>query len=146
MEKVIIAIDPEGDANPVVEAGLKLSRKLNANVVLTSIIPDSVEAFIAASGVPYGAEQWDVELAKVREYLFKIKYENEDLEIDIHTAIGQPRQLLMDFISRSKASFVVLGTHGNSGVMQVFLGGTAEYIVRHSTIPLVIVPFNTKQH
>lgn len=146
MEKVLIAIDPEGDANPVVEAGLKLSRKLNAEVVLVSIIPDSVEAFIAASGIPYGAEQWDVELEKIRQYLFKIKFENEDLEIDIYTAIGQVRQLLMEYISNSKASFVVLGTHGNSEIKQFFLGGTSEYVVRHSTVPLVIIPFNTKTH
>lgn len=146
MEKIIIAVDPEGEENSVLETGLNLSRKLNAEVVLVSIVPDNVEAFAAASGIPYGAEQWDFEREKIKEFLYKVTCENEDLEIDVYTAIGQPRQLLMEYISNSNASFVVLGTHGRSGVVQVFIGGTAEYIVRHSTIPLVIVPFNTKEH
>lgn len=144
MEKIIIAIDPEGESIPVIEAGLKLGRKLNVGIDLVSIIPTKVNVMIAASGVPYGAEQWDAELSMINEYLTQVKNENQDLKITIYTTIGETRQALLDYIETSGSLYVVLGTHGRSGFEQVLMGGTAEYLVRHSTVPLVIIPL--KEH
>ena len=93
MEKLFITIDPEGISLPVIETGLKLGRSLNAEVVLVSIVPTKVNVAIASSGVPYGAEQWDAELAMINEYLTKVKNENADMHISIHSTIGEnPRR------------------------------------------------------
>ena len=146
MEKLFITIDPEGISLPVIETGLKLGRSLNAEVVLVSIVPTKVNVAIASSGVPYGAEQLDAELAMINEYLTKVKNENADMHISIHSTIGEVRQTLLEFIKSSNPTLVVIGTHGRTGFEQIFMGGTAEYLVRHSTVPLVVVPFNKIEH
>ena len=38
------------------------------------------------------------------------------------------------------ADIIVTSTHGRTGFKHVLLGSTAEYIVRHATCPVVVVP------
>jgi len=38
------------------------------------------------------------------------------------------------------ANLIVTSTHGRTGLKHVFLGSTAEYIVRHATSPVLVVP------
>ena len=37
-------------------------------------------------------------------------------------------------------TFVVIGTHGRTGLLHLLMGSTAEYIVRHSRLPVMVVP------
>ena len=39
-----------------------------------------------------------------------------------------------------KVEYIVVGTHGRTGFSHVVMGSTAEYIVRHSTMPVMVVP------
>lgn len=38
------------------------------------------------------------------------------------------------------ASYLVVGTHGRTGLTRLFMGSTAENIVRHSSVPVIVVP------
>jgi nucleotide-binding universal stress UspA family protein len=38
------------------------------------------------------------------------------------------------------ATHLVVGTHGRTGLSRLFLGSTAENIVRHSSVPVIVVP------
>lgn len=145
MEKIIIAHDPAEMTNFVVEDGLRLARKLTASVDLVSIIDEELDVFIASTGLVYD-NQWEERLALATKELNKIKSENNDIKIEVITSIAYPKTFLLNHISESKATFIVIGTHGRSGIAQLFMGGTAEYIVRHSTIPFVVVPFKTSEH
>jgi nucleotide-binding universal stress UspA family protein len=39
-----------------------------------------------------------------------------------------------------KVDYIVVGTHGRTGLAHVVMGSTAEYIVRHATMPVMVVP------
>ncbi len=39
-----------------------------------------------------------------------------------------------------KADLIVTSTHGRTGLKRVLLGSTAEYIVRHASCPVLVVP------
>ncbi|NBQ99302.1 MAG: universal stress protein [Actinobacteria bacterium] len=47
-----------------------------------------------------------------------------------------PRTALID----EKSDMIVIGARGHSGVVGLLLGSTADYVSRHSTVPVVIVP------
>lgn len=38
------------------------------------------------------------------------------------------------------ADLIVCGTHGRKGLSRLVLGSDAEYVVRHSTVPVLLVP------
>ena len=43
-------------------------------------------------------------------------------------------------------NYIVMGTHGRTGISHVFMGSTAEYIIRHATKPIFVIPMNTLKH
>jgi nucleotide-binding universal stress UspA family protein len=47
---------------------------------------------------------------------------------------------LLDLASRLRVDLIVMGTHGRTGVPRVLLGSVAEDVVRHATLPVLVVP------
>ena len=145
MEKIIIATDLNEMAASVIETGFKLARKLNAVVDLLCVVDKELNLLAGSTGFVFD-DQWAERLTSATEKLTKIQIENEDLKINVVAFVGYPKTDILSHITNENASFIVLGTHGRSGFTQLLMGGTAEYIVRHSTIPVVVVPYNIDKH
>ena len=47
---------------------------------------------------------------------------------------------LLDLASRLRVNLIVMGTHGRTGLPRVLLGSVAEEVVRHATLPVLVVP------
>jgi universal stress protein A len=55
------------------------------------------------------------------------------------TRTGLPYREITDAARQFKADLIVLTTHGHTGFRRVFLGSTAERIVRHAHCPVLTV-------
>ena len=55
---------------------------------------------------------------------------------------GLPREEILRKLEDWKAEVLVVGTHGRKGLAHFLLGSTAEYLVRHAKIPVLVVPFD----
>ncbi|MGO3183930.1 MAG: universal stress protein [Aequorivita sp.] len=52
---------------------------------------------------------------------------------------GKPEEDILKMAENWKADLLVLGTHGRRGLKHLFMGSTAERLVRHSNIPVMVV-------
>lgn len=52
---------------------------------------------------------------------------------------GHARDVILSAADQVKADVIVMGTHGRRGVTHLFVGGVAEYVVRHARVPVVTV-------
>ena len=55
---------------------------------------------------------------------------------------GSPRATILDVAREIGADLIVMGTHGRTGLAHIFFGSVAEYVVRHSRIPVLTVRQN----
>jgi len=53
---------------------------------------------------------------------------------------GHPTEDIIKTAETWEADLIVLGTHGRTGLRHLLMGSIAEHIVRHSKIPVMIVP------
>lgn len=53
--------------------------------------------------------------------------------------LGSVSQKILDFIDTEKIDLVIMGSHGASGLREIFIGSNAEKIVRKSPVPVLIV-------
>lgn len=61
--------------------------------------------------------------------------------IEAHTVIldGQPVQSILDYTASGNFDLIIMGSHGRSGIQRALLGSVAEGVLRHATLPVMIV-------
>ncbi|MBZ5556248.1 MAG: universal stress protein [Acidobacteriia bacterium] len=60
--------------------------------------------------------------------------------VECVTAVGEPGPEIARFARRQKADMVVVGTRGVGEARALLFGSTANSVVRHVRIPVVVVP------
>jgi nucleotide-binding universal stress UspA family protein len=53
---------------------------------------------------------------------------------------GQPDDQILNYLEHHRVDLVIMSTHGQSGVSRWLAGSVAERIMRHSSIPVLIIP------
>jgi nucleotide-binding universal stress UspA family protein len=144
MEKIIIAVDLNEQTEEVVALGMRLARQLHASIELLTVIDHSLD-FTVSTEFQFD-NQWEARLYIAKTELGKIKEQYPDVPTEVVSFIGLPKEDIIKEINNKQASFIVIGTHGRSAFVQFVMGGTAEYIVRHATIPVVVLPYTKTEH
>lgn len=63
---------------------------------------------------------------------------------EYRVAFGRVAEVILDVASRERASMILMGTHGRTGLLRATLGSIAEDVVRHAEVPVITV--RTKHH
>ena len=58
----------------------------------------------------------------------------------VETIPGKPAAAIISFARKMNADLIVMGTQGRRGPGKLFFGSTAEGVLRHSPLPVVVVP------
>jgi len=140
--KVLIAVDISESTAEVIQEGIDFASKMNASIVIASIIPIYVDYL--QSQMALVTTQWDDIYTAQKEYalkeLQKIKADYNYLDITLYVEIGNAKYDILEKAEKEEDTYIVVGTHGRTGLSHIVIGSTAEYIVRHSVIPVLVVP------
>jgi universal stress protein A len=58
---------------------------------------------------------------------------------EVHVAVGDPYQKLMELARRIKPDLIVMSTHGRGGVAHLVIGSVAEKVIRHAPCPVFVI-------
>lgn len=137
--KILIAVDSSEYSMKAARKGLELAHQLNAKAALLFVVDKSKAMGNVDAGVMPGealivlkkeAEQTFDQLAKMYNGKELMKFMPE----------GHPAEDIAKTSETWEADLIVMGTHGRTGLQHLFMGSVAEYVVRHSKIPVMIVP------
>ncbi len=71
----------------------------------------------------------------------------DDLQMEYKLHEGKPGEAIISVAHEishlagdTKAILIVMGTNGRDSLVEMFLGSVAEYIVRHSPFPVLVIP------
>lgn len=65
-----------------------------------------------------------------------------DVPVQIQVGIGKPEHSIPRHSNRVSADFIVMGTHGRTGVNRLLVGSVAEEVIRQADIPVLVVPLD----
>lgn len=145
MSTILITTDKIEKNNEVIETGLKLAQKLNASVELLTIFDRSFLISEPLSGMTFDT-QWEEQFRLSETIITSVKNDHPGLNIELVSTIGIPKEVIISEIEKIKPAFVVMGIQGRSALKQFVIGGTAEYVIKHSTVPVIVVPYNKEKH
>jgi nucleotide-binding universal stress UspA family protein len=63
-----------------------------------------------------------------------------DLQVTHFTEYGLTGDSIIKCGKEFNADLIVVGTHSRTGLGRLFMGSVAEHLVRHSSVPVVVVP------
>ncbi len=81
----------------------------------------------------------DVEKRAVEDMRHLCDTHFADLPFSSEIVIGKADEEILRVAARTDADMIVMGTHGRTGIEKLFVGSTAEKVVRSSTIPVLTV-------
>ncbi len=142
---ILVAIDFSEYAGPIFQYAVALSKRLEANLIVASIINErdvSAVSSIVSLGYEVDGDHYVEGVRKQRQEMLKeLALESKiDLqEIKIILKVGHPVRELLKTIVEEKADMVVMGVKGRSDIKEVLVGSAAEKVFRRS--PVTVVSF-----
>jgi nucleotide-binding universal stress UspA family protein len=140
--KILVPLDFSDASRLGLEYALGFAQEFHATVVLFHSV--FVSGYVLAS--PYTAHQMPTLIASQQDYA---RTEMEELremisrkgaEVEIKIAVGSPVERIGKYVRKAGIDLIITSTHGRSGLRRVFIGSTAERIVRYATCPVLVVP------
>ncbi len=150
INKVLIAVDNSKHAEHAARFGLDLARTYKAGVGLVSIVEPIIYPSSGAdtiTGIPMETAHVDEgEMLKIQTESAEsmmhqvIKKFGDDLQVTYFTEYGLTADSILKCASEYNADLIVVGTHNRTGLDRFFMGSVAEHVVRHSHLPVLVVP------
>jgi nucleotide-binding universal stress UspA family protein len=156
IKKILIGIDDSKFAEHATEYGFDIARKFNAAVGLVNIVEPAMLPQMSSSSDPIlgmpmqgtGIEEMelmDIQKNQSESIVDKfIKKFAGDLQVTHFTEFGSTADGIISCSKEFGADLIVIGTHNRSGIDRLLLGSVAEHVVRHSEIPVLVVPFKSE--
>jgi nucleotide-binding universal stress UspA family protein len=67
------------------------------------------------------------------------KHNTEKVKLFSTIEFGAPASKITEYAEKKKVDIIIMGSHGVTGLRELFIGSNAEKIVRKSTIPVLVV-------
>lgn len=140
ISKILVAVDESDFSIKTAQAAYEIAKKMDASLCLMSVVDPAIVA-VGADSVVYPIEQLGSLKENAEAVIEKIKTSiGGDMVIETFIGEGKPSDEIINQAATWKANLIVMGTHGRTGLMHLILGSVAENVIRHATIPVMVIP------
>jgi nucleotide-binding universal stress UspA family protein len=73
-----------------------------------------------------------------------VKKVENGIPYEFVTKSGREDEEILKFAKQENIDIIVMGTQGGTGIESVFFGSVAEKALRHSPLPVFIIPYKKK--
>lgn len=150
IERLLIAVDDSKYADHAAEFGFEMARVFKAEVGLVNIVEPIVLPSAGSdsiTGIATDVSMVDeTELVKIQTEAAQSTMKSivsryaSELKITNFTDYGPTVDGILKCATEFNASLVIVGTHGRTVLDRLFMGSVAEHLVRHSKVPVLVVP------
>jgi nucleotide-binding universal stress UspA family protein len=136
---ILVPLDGSSFAERAIPVAVALARRTRARIELVHVNDPRVYP----SGVPMPDRRFDNELRSgvhdALDSLARRLSAGRAGEITVTYLDGAIAPSLEQYIVASGPDLVVMSTHGAGGVSRLWLGSVADHLVRHSSVPVLLV-------
>jgi nucleotide-binding universal stress UspA family protein len=144
MKKVMIATDGSTPSRQAAEMGINLAKLDGAEVTVVYVVDTArltkLPGYISVPGMKDRLlELMDTESERATAEIEDMAKE-AGVVYSKRVAGGDPADELLKISQELGADLLVMGSIGRSGLSKILLGSVAEKVVRHSKVPVLLVP------
>jgi nucleotide-binding universal stress UspA family protein len=141
VSKILVPTDFSPQARNALDWAQYLARAFGARLILLHVIDISgpAEVNCAMGGVDLRPLLREV----AQKDMDKLRTLAPDAETLVREASVRPA--IVEAARELECQIIVMGTHGRSGLPHLLLGSVAEYVVRHSSVPVLTIRAQREQ-
>ncbi len=140
---ILVPLDGSKRAEEVLPTAFHLARTTGASLTLlrvVTLIPTFASVYSGAS-YEVMAQLYSQEQEKAEEYLSAIT-PTEDLgDVPVYREVysGVPAQCIVQSSQAHHVDLIIMSSHGETGLKGWFLGSVARDVMRHSSVPVLVI-------
>jgi len=144
MKKIIVPTDFSEQADNALRVAADIARENNGEVFLLHQLDLPLHlANNASSNLPEAVFFMKLAKEKFDNLLTADYLKGVTIHGDVET--GATFNGIMDTVKRHNADLIVMGSHGATGIKNVFIGSNAEKVVRNSEVPVLVIKDRKKR-
>jgi nucleotide-binding universal stress UspA family protein len=145
--KILVPIDGSECSLRALDAAVEFAADLRAEIVIFHVVNLADIALLSGGEsqlLPGCLEQLETNgesivaksLARVRGHVAASSL----------TAEGEPVEEIERIAAEIQPAFIVIGSHGRTGLSRAVMGSVAEGVLRRAPVPVMVVPLRTKSN
>ena len=142
MKTILAPIDFSKISDPVVKAAANLARSIDGRLILFHVVQPPI---ITSE---YGAVLANVQeiiaisvSASTKQLLRRQKLlQASGLKVSVAQVTGIPVTSIIEQARKSRAAYIVIGSHGHSALYDMLAGSTATGVIKRAPCPVLVVP------
>jgi nucleotide-binding universal stress UspA family protein len=142
MDKIIVAVDLSDLANVALDYAASLAKAFKSQIRVLHVV-SPIPSYIGNEIVPpvipaenkEEIERMNQDLAAMAEYL-----QQQGIEAHYELTHGPVIETILENAGSFNAELIVMGAHSHGFLYRAFMGSVCTGIVRHSHIPVLVIP------
>ncbi len=142
MKNIVVPIDFSDTTDVLIDGAVNFAKEVVGKICLIHVAPADIGFAIGDMGFQYFPE---IEKSEISEELSELneiekRVEAKGVACEHLLKQGVASEIILDYAKEKDASYIVMGSHGRSGIYDVFVGSLTKDITRKSPIPVLVLP------
>lgn len=142
-ERILVPVDGSDASHAGLNEALALAAQNQGRLRLLHVVDDLITMPIMEGGI-FAGELIDLLRKQGKQLLEETAALCKKKGIAAETVLleqvgGQAGMVIVEQARDWPAEIIVMGTHGRKGLKRIVLGSDAEYVIRHSNVPVLLV-------
>lgn len=141
-QKILVPIDFSDFNRTVISKAVDHAKLINGEIYLLHVATLDIGVIVSETGFTYLPELEQTALNEEADQLSKLKVEIEHKGIKCETMVKQgiPADIIVQEANDLNVDLIVIGSRGHNSLYTMFVGSVATDVIKHSSLPLLVVP------
>ena len=150
-ERIVVPLDGSRLSTQAIPYATEVGKRFGAEIILVRVISPSGLAPVPVVQGADNSNSTDIiqkeEINDVDDAAYAKRYlinwtqsiKSQGVKVSYEVLVGNPAKAIMQLSEAQQASLIVMMSHGKGAFRRAIMGSVADEILRHSSIPVLIV-------
>jgi nucleotide-binding universal stress UspA family protein len=138
LKRILVTTDFSDVSRQTFPLATEFARQFGAALTLVYVFPTALPAELSHIGIVFEQQRL---AGEARERLARLRELELPASLPVETIVleGGPASEIARFAKDADAGLIITATHGHTGLNRLWLGSTAERLVRHAPCPVLVI-------
>jgi nucleotide-binding universal stress UspA family protein len=148
-KKILVCLDGSPLAEQILPYAVEQAQKFESKIILFTVFSEPTFTSVALPGFPgvpmdtrameIQAQQEEKESTTYLQSVADKLASEKGLQAEGVTTMGVAGQTIVQYAAANEIELIAIATHGRGGLGRAVTGSVADYVIRNSTIPILLI-------